>query len=107
MAAFLLQIIGNEEEVFYYMISILSNTEYSTIFEDNLYRIKQFFYVLERLIVIYMPELHNHLKNNGVFVSYYSSPWLITLFSSCYQFISESVNPKILLRIWDDFIIVI
>jgi hypothetical protein len=106
MAAFLLQLTDNEEEAFYIFISLISNTEYGSLYKDHLFRLKQFFYVLERLVALYMPELSMHLKHSGVSATYFSSPWFITLFSSCYQYISESVNPKILIRVWDDFILV-
>jgi hypothetical protein len=106
MGAFLLQLTGSEEEAFYFLVSILSNTEYSHIFYDELSKLKQFFYVFERLLSLYTPELSQYLKKSGINVSYFCSPWFITLFSNCYQHITESSNPKVLIRIWDDFILV-
>ncbi len=106
MAAFLLELTANEEEAFFMLIGLLTNTEYGTLFTDNLFKLKQFFYVIDRLIQLYMPELHVYFKNNSIMVSFFSSAWFITIFSSCYQNIPEVNNPKVLLRIWDDFIIV-
>ena len=106
IAAFILQLTENEEEAFYFLIGLLKNTEYGIIFQDNLFKLKQFFYVFDRLLALYMPELHIYMKNNSVIVSYFTSPWFITLFSTSYQYISENVYPKVLIRIWDDFILV-
>jgi hypothetical protein len=106
MGAFLLQLTGSEEEGFYFLVAVLSNTEYSHIFYDDLSKLKQFFYVFERLLSIYTPELSQYLKKCGINVSYFCSPWFITLFSNCYQHITESGNPKVLIRIWDDFLLV-
>jgi hypothetical protein len=107
IAAFILQLTNNEEEAFYFLLSLLNSTEYGDIFSNDLAILKQFFYVFDRLLFIYMPELHIYLKNNGVIVSYYVAPWFITLFTNCYQYITEANNPKVLIRIWDGFLLVI
>jgi hypothetical protein len=107
VAAFLLLFTGNEEDAFYYLVALLSNTEYCHIFYEDLAKLKQYFYVIERLINLYSPELYNYLKKSGINVSYFASPWFITVFSVGYQHINDPKNPKVLIRIWDDFILVI
>lgn len=106
IAAFILQLTNDEEEAFYLMHALMTNTEYGDIFVNDLAKLKQFFYVFDRLIFIYMPELYVYFKNNGINVAFFCSPWFITLFSNCFQYISENANPKILIRIWDDFFLV-
>ena len=62
---------------------------------------KKYFYVFERLISLFLPELSTLLKKNNVFPSYYISPWFITLFT--HSFIENQT--KILLLIFDLFIL--
>ena len=52
---------------------------------------------------VLLPELDFFLKDNKVDVSYFVSPWFITLFTSTLQNIKDKKNPKILLRIFDLF----
>ena len=106
VTAFIYQITNDEEETFYFFYGILNSTEYGDIFLNELKKLKQFFYVFERLLFIYTPELSIYLKNNSIQVSYFVSPWFITLFTSSYQYINNTISPKILVRIWDEFMLV-
>lgn len=106
IAAFIYQLTNNEEEAFYFFYAIINNTEYSEIFLDDLSRLKRFFYVFERLIFIYLPELSTYFKNNNILVSYFISPWFITLFTSAYQYVNHETQPKVLIKIWDEFLLV-
>ena len=104
IAAFLLIITGNEEESFYLFLSLLISTEYGKLFEKDLEKLKKYFYVFDRLICILLPELHFHFQENNIDVSYFLSPWLITLFTNIFYTIKERDNPLVLLRIFDLFI---
>ena len=65
---------------------------------------KKYFYVFERILDILLPELYNYLKINNIKVSFFISPWFITLFTDTYLNIEHRENPKILMRIWDLFL---
>lgn len=104
IAAFLLNITNNEEESFYLFLSIMLSTEYGKLYENDLEILKKYFYVFQRLVCILLPELYNHLTENNCDVSFFISPWLITLFTNNYQNIKAKDNPLILLRIFDLFI---
>ena len=106
IAAFIYQLTNDEEEAFYLFYSIMNNTEYSEIFLNDLNKLKRFFYVFDRLLFIYQPELSVYFKNNSILVSYFISPWFITLFTSAYQYVNHDTYPKVLIRIWDDFLLV-
>jgi hypothetical protein len=106
IAAFLLEYIKNEEEAFFLFLGLFQNSVYGELFYNDLYKLKEFFYVLERLINIYNPELNVYLKNSGISANFFSSPWFITLFTHCFQYITDSENPKTLLFILDAFILV-
>jgi len=107
IAAYLYEYTLNEEEAFYLFLGMLQNTEYGEIFLNELSRLKQFFFILDRLIYIYMPELYFSFKNTGVLTSFFCSSWFITLFTNSFQYIADAKNPKILLFIMDTFILVI
>jgi hypothetical protein len=105
VVSFLYQLTNDEEFTFYLMLGLLESTEFSLIFLDELTRLKSFFYAFDKLITLYLPELSSYLKSNSVVVNYFCSPWFITLFTNTYQsFTSEP--PLIILRIWDDFLLV-
>ena len=103
VAAFLLNITNNEEETFYLFLSILDGTDYGKLFVKDLEKLKKYFYVFGRLMNVLLPELDFFLKDNKVDVSYFVSPWFITLFTNTFQNIKDKQNPKILLRIFDLF----
>jgi len=103
IAAFLLNITNSEEESFYLFLSMLNQTEYGKLFEKDLEKLKKYFYVFERIICICLPELYTHFKETNIDVSYFLSPWLITLFTDNYKYIKDRNNPIILLKIFDLF----
>ena len=105
IAYFFYSICGNEEEAFQLFNCLLSSTPYGDLFFDDLSRLNKYFYVFERLIFIYLPEISHHLKNKDLSVRYFISPWFITLFTNALKNIKDQDNPKILKLIFDLFII--
>ena len=106
IASFLYRITNSEEEAFYIMLGIFEQTDFSLIFIEDLLRLKIFFYVFEQLLSLYIPELYSYFKSNSVNVNFFCSPWFITLFTNSISYISVSDPPQILLKIWDDFLLV-
>ena len=104
IAAFLLNITGDEEEAFYLFLSLLLTSDYGSLFTKELSNLKKYFYVFERILDILLPELYNYLKVNNIKTSFFISPWFITLFTDTYLNIEHRENPKILMRIWDSFL---
>ena len=104
ISAFLLNITGDEEEAFYLFLSLLLTSDYGSLFTKELANLKKYFYVFERILDILLPELYNYLKVNNIKVSFFISPWFITLFTDTYLNIEHRENPKVLLRIWDLFL---
>ena len=98
---FLLEVTKEEEKAFNIFSAILNKTKYGDLIKDDFYLMKKYFYVFERLINIYLPELSTLLKQNNVLPSYYISPWFITLFT--HSFIGNQT--KLMLHIFDLFIL--
>ena len=105
IAYFLYEICKNEEEAFQIFNCLLTSTAYGDLFFDDLSRLNKYFYVFDRLIFIYLPEISLHLKNKDLSVRYFISPWFITLFTNAFKNIKDQENPKILKWIFDLFII--
>ena len=103
VGAFLLNITNNEEEAFYLFLGLLTSTNYGDLFKNNLSLLKRFFYIFERLLSIFIPELYSYLNCNNIKVNYFISSWFITLFTNAYPFIKVKDNPKIILKIFDLF----
>ena len=105
IAAFLLNINNyDEEETFYLFLSILNSTEYSILFNNDLDKLKKYFYIYERILNILLPDVYFYLYNNNIKSSFFLSPWFITLFTNVYNLSLDKNEPKIILRIWDMFI---
>ena len=98
---FLLEATKDEVKTFDIFSAILSKTKYGNLITDEFSLMKKYFYVFERLIYLYLPELSILLKQNNVLPSYYISPWFITLFT--HSFVENQT--KLLLRIFDLFIL--
>ena len=105
IAYFLYEICGGEEEAFQIFNCLLSSTAYGDLFFNELSRLNKYFYVFDRLIYIYLPEISLHLKNKDLSVRYFVSPWFITLFTNAFKNIKEQNNPKVLIWILDLFIL--
>ena len=97
--------ITNEEKAFYIFLSFFYNTEYNKIFNKDLNKLKNFYYIFNRLISLFEPELHYNLYIKKVDCQFFASPWFITLFLTSRQFILEKEIPKILFKILDNFIL--
>lgn len=95
----------NEEEAFYVFLSFFFYTEYPLIYEKDLQKLKGFFYVFNRLISLFEPEIYSYLLSNSLDVHAFSPSWFITLFVSARPYVKGSDVPKIIVRILDRFIV--
>ena len=104
IVSFLYEIYG-EEETFYIFLSFFHSTEYSIIFDKDLIKLNEFFYVFNRIISLREPELSSFFNINGVNVNFFATPWFITLFTGSHQNLRDDKdNKNILIRIFDNFI---
>ena len=101
IASVLYEIFG-EEEAFYIFLSFFKNTDYPIIFAKDLKKLKVFFYVFNRIMQLYEPELSSYLNTRNATANTFLPPWFITLFMSSHQYIRDNIN--IMVRILDYFI---
>ena len=104
IVALLYELFG-EEEAFYIFLSFFHYTQYIIIFDKNLTKLNEFFYVFNRIISLSEPELSSWFNINGVNVNFFATPWFITLFTGSHQNLrGDKDNKKLLIRIIDNFI---
>jgi len=104
IVSFLLEIL-DEEETFYIFLSFFKSTEYNLLFEKDLDKLKCFFYIFQRLISLFEPELSNFFNSNGVNVNFFLPHWFITLFLSSRQYLNQKEIPFSLIRILDNYFV--
>ena len=100
--AYLLELTENEEESFYIMLGLLYS-DFKIIFQNDLDRLTIFFYVLEKLIYLKIPEIYEHLKLYKIDTNFFSSSYFITLFTNIYPYF-DTVNILALNKLFDYFI---
>ena len=104
IVGFLYEIFG-EEDAFFIFLSFFHSTQYSVIFDKNLNKLNEFFYVFHRIISLSEPELSSWFNINGVNINFFATPWFITLFTGSHQNLrDDKENKNILIRILDNFI---
>ena len=101
ISQFLLELTGSEEKSFDLFSAILNKTEYSKLTVNEFELMKKYFYVFERLICIYLPELYTTFKRNNINANFFISPWFITLYTHSFN----GNHTKLLLYIFDLFIL--
>ena len=103
LAAFLYDLTNNEEEAFLLFTCLIDNTELAKIYDHKFESLNTYFYILERLIFLFLPKISQKFKEVQLSIDCFASPYFITLFSNVY-ITSNSAN-KLIMFIIDNFII--
>ena len=104
LCALFLSLLKDEEQVFFFYYSFLKSTQYTSLFINDFSLLKKYYYIFNRLLAIFLPEITMHFKTNNINATYYISSWFITLFANTYQNIENQDKPLILIRIIHSFI---
>jgi hypothetical protein len=102
IVAFLLEMINEEETVFYIMMGIFVYTKFKNIFYNDLIKLKLYFKIIDRILTLYLPTTVMIFKNNNIMSNYFLSPWIITLFTNT---IEVNFKLDIIIKIFDNFIV--
>ena len=103
LAAFLYDLTNNEEETFLLFTCLIDNTELAKIYDHKFELLNAYFYVLERLIFLFLPRISKKFREVQINMDCFASAYFITLFSNVY-ILSNSAN-KFIMFIIDNFII--
>ena len=105
IAEALLDLTNDEQEAYYLFIGIFEYTEYPLIFAKDLLKLKIFFYVFNRIISLFEPEIYARFLSNNIEVRCFMPQWFITLFLNAKQYRRENKISIVSLRIVDSFLI--
>jgi hypothetical protein len=87
----------DEAKAFRCFIAMSARFEFPKLLDGNLSGLKLFFYQMDRIVGILLPELAANFRREMVNSAYYSSSWFLTLFSNI-------IEPgPVLMQIWDYF----
>lgn len=98
IAGTLFLVIQDEENSCKCLAAMIEKFSMSSLFTQNLKKLKKLFYIFDRLIVIYLPEINEVFKDAWVFTDHFSSAWFLTLFSSVLH-----TKFEVLVKVWDLF----
>ena len=104
LSCFLFELTKNEEEAFIIMNNLFCITRFGDIIENDFKKLKIFFYIVERLIYLYLPRIYTHFKDNLITINFFIIPYFISLFTNTYAYLPEN-EFKFLFYIWDNFIL--
>jgi hypothetical protein len=105
VVGFLCNIYKNEQTVFNVYIKLMQKCLMDELYLPDVPLLHQFFFQLEKLSSIYLPNLHVHLQSEGVNYSFFSSAWFLTVFTHSLQFEKSEKFPPLLLLVWDMFLL--
>lgn len=72
----------DEELTFKCLIGLIERFQMTNLYIHSLPKLKQFFYMLDRLIGMFLRDLHDQFKLIGLCAGHFSAPWFLTMFSS-------------------------
>ena len=95
----------NEEETFYLYLSIIKNTDFKKIYNNNLELLNKYIYFLKKYIEMYTPKIAQYLKDNIIEPSFFCQTWFFTLFTKYNSFFNINNYPKSIVLILENFIL--
>jgi hypothetical protein len=106
LALFFYQLLDyNEEETFYYLFALESETKYGEIFIEDFKLLKTYFTVFDKIINLYNPELHYKFIDSYITTNFYATSWFITLFTGINCVFEKKNAPKYVMMVIENFII--
>ena len=98
MVASAILILNEEEQVFLFIDSLVKKFKFNKIMGLKNSRVRMHLDYIQFYLDKHVPRLCQFLSNNGLSHEFFSTNWIITLFANV-------VNPGVLFKIWDFFII--
>ncbi len=106
IVSFLYQLLGyDEEETFYFLVGLETNTNFHEIFQDEFQTLNKFFLIFEKILNINRPEIYYKFMDNNIVTNSYSSSWFITLFTDYVFIFDKKSPPKFIFFVFERFIL--
>jgi hypothetical protein len=104
LVVFLYDLTNNkEEDTFSLFSNLVNNTELSKIYDIKFETLKCYFYILNRLIFLFLPQISQKFEEIKLSVDCFACPYFITLFSNTYIISNSSI--QFMMFIIDSFIL--
>jgi len=89
----------SEEESFWLLVAVMNDApcRMRGMFGTDMTATHQVLHVADKLIHQFFPRLAKHLENENVHITMYATQWLLTLYTSSFQF-------DLVLRVWDCYL---
>ena len=104
ISLFLFELTRNKEETFLIINNLICFTRFGELLENNFEKLKIFYYIIERLIYLYLPRIYAHFEDNQIKVIYFINPYFLTIFTNIYINLPDN-ELCFLLYVWDYFIL--
>jgi hypothetical protein len=102
LAAYFYDLTNDEKDSFILFTSLIDNTQLSKIYDQKFEALNCYFYILDRLIFLFLPQIHQKLKDMQLNIDCFASAYFLTLFSNVYS-MSYDTN-RFMFFIIDNFI---
>jgi hypothetical protein len=96
----LMEVTDQETDVFWLFVGFCEPESGRNLYEPEMKVLQPFFYRLEEMLRLEIPDLFQHFQREGIQVSSFSARWFLTLFSSF-----ETFGPTTVIRLLDVFVV--
>jgi len=89
-----------EEEAFWLLVAVMNDKPclMRGLFGEGMHETHQVLFIAEKLTHQFLPKLAKHLEKEGIHITMYATQWLLTLFTSSFEF-------DLVTRVWDCFLL--
>jgi len=74
------------------------------LFKPDMPLLKTYLFALNKLIAIFLPEVHTHLFEENINAAHFSSAWILTSFTEILQYLDTGKIPPLLFVIFDEIL---
>ena len=107
MAGLFYIVYQDEAIAFAMFVSLMNRINIVGFYQLEVPLIRQYMYQINRLIALYLPDLHTHFKEKGIGAVYFASSWFLTSFCYVLQYCKDTNVPPLLLGIFDKYLFVL
>ena len=106
VGGFILQLLNfDEENTFFYMLGLETQTHYKELFFNNLEMLKKNFRIFDKILEIGLPEVFIYLDKYKAMPDFYTPSWFLTIFMCVSPIYEQNEIPKFCLLVFEKFIL--
>mmetsp|Transcript_22761 Transcript_22761/g.29171 ORF Transcript_22761/g.29171 Transcript_22761/m.29171 type:complete len:468 (-) Transcript_22761:85-1488(-) len=89
-----------EEEAFHQLVAVMNDEPcmLRDLYEEGMVGARKVLFVAEKMMMKFLPALHDHFEKENIFLSMFATQWLITVYTSNFPF-------DLVTRVWDTFLV--